>query len=135
MLEPYGQALDFTGRVAVVTGGASGIGFAVPRQLAGLGARIATADIDSSVMTAAVDVREPDDAAGMINEEWRRIIDIVLSGALHCARAAARHMVEIGYGRFVTLSSTAKVRGGTRRAAYGGFLWAGVMHGHRGWLR
>ncbi len=52
-------------------------------------------------------------------EEWRRIIDIDLSGTFFCCQAAARHMVERGYGRIVTLASTAGVRGGTGRAAYG----------------
>ena len=35
---------NFEGRVALVTGGASGIGYAVARQLAELGAKIAIAD-------------------------------------------------------------------------------------------
>ena len=52
-------------------------------------------------------------------EDWRRIIDIDLSGTFYCCQAAARHMVERGYGRIVTLASTAGVRGGTGRAAYG----------------
>ena len=52
-------------------------------------------------------------------EEWRRIVDIDLSGTFFCCQAAARHMVERGYGRIVTLASTAGVRGGTGRAAYG----------------
>ena len=52
-------------------------------------------------------------------EEWRRILDIDLSGTFYCGQAAARHMVERGYGRIVNLASTAGVRGGTGRAAYG----------------
>ncbi len=38
--------MDFSGRVAVVTGGASGIGAACARRLAEAGARVAVADID-----------------------------------------------------------------------------------------
>jgi 3-oxoacyl-[acyl-carrier protein] reductase len=53
------------------------------------------------------------------DEEWRRIMDIDLSGAFYCMRAAGRVMAERGYGRIVTLASTAGVRGGTGRAAYG----------------
>lgn len=53
------------------------------------------------------------------DEEWHRIIEIDLSGAFYCMRAAARVMAPAGYGRIVTLSSTAGVRGGTGRAAYG----------------
>src|ERR1700686_4984958 len=38
--------LDFTGKVAIVTGGAMGIGEATARKLAGLGASVAIFDID-----------------------------------------------------------------------------------------
>jgi NAD(P)-dependent dehydrogenase (short-subunit alcohol dehydrogenase family) len=47
------------------------------------------------------------------------LIDIDLSGTFYCAQAAARKMVENSYGRIVLLSSTAGLRGGTGRAAYG----------------
>jgi NAD(P)-dependent dehydrogenase (short-subunit alcohol dehydrogenase family) len=53
------------------------------------------------------------------DEEWHRIIDIDLNGAFYCMRAAGRVMAEQGYGRIITLASTAGVRGGTGRAAYG----------------
>jgi NAD(P)-dependent dehydrogenase (short-subunit alcohol dehydrogenase family) len=153
--------MDFAGRTALVTGGASGIGFAVARQLAELGAKIAIADIDidaaqaaasrlpgAEVMIVQVDVRDPEDAANMIGavvakygkldilvhsagvgiekgflettaEEWQRLIDIDLSGTFYCAQAAARHMVDNGYGRIINLASTAGIRGGTGRTAYG----------------
>ncbi len=153
--------MDFAGRTALVTGGASGIGFAVARQLAELGAKIAIADIDieaahaatsrlpgAEVMVVQVDVRDPEDAANMIGavvakygkldilvhsagvgiekgflettaEEWQRLIDIDLSGTFYCAQAAARHMVDNGYGRIINLASTAGIRGGTGRTAYG----------------
>jgi len=39
-------AFDFDGKVAVITGGASGIGLAIGRELARRGARIALLDID-----------------------------------------------------------------------------------------
>ncbi len=52
-------------------------------------------------------------------EEWRRVVDIDLSGTFYCCQAAARAMAERRYGRIVTLASTAGVRGGTGRAAYG----------------
>lgn len=53
------------------------------------------------------------------DEEWRRIMDIDLSGSFYCMRAAGRVMAKRGYGRIVTLASTAGIRGGTGRAAYG----------------
>jgi|AP95_1055475.scaffolds.fasta_scaffold22795_3 NAD(P)-dependent dehydrogenase (short-subunit alcohol dehydrogenase family) len=45
--------MDFSGRVALVTGGASGIGFAAVRQQAELGAKIAIADINIDGAKAA----------------------------------------------------------------------------------
>jgi NAD(P)-dependent dehydrogenase (short-subunit alcohol dehydrogenase family) len=52
-------------------------------------------------------------------EQWRRVIEIDLTGTFLCGQAAARAMVAGGYGRIVNLSSTAGIRGGTGRAAYG----------------
>jgi NAD(P)-dependent dehydrogenase (short-subunit alcohol dehydrogenase family) len=161
MDKPFSAQMNFAGRTALVTGGASGIGFAVARQLAELGARIAIADMNiegakraaskldgAEVMAVKVDVSDPEDSANMVDtvvekygrldilvhsagvgieksflettaEEWQRLIDIDLSGTFYCAQAAARHMVENGYGRIVNLASTAGIRGGTGRTAYG----------------
>ena len=44
---------DWTGRVAVVTGGASGIGLAVARTLARRGMRLAIADVEVDALKAA----------------------------------------------------------------------------------
>lgn len=52
-------------------------------------------------------------------EEWRRIIDIDLSGTFYTCQAVAKVMAERRYGRIVTLASTAGIRGGTGRTAYG----------------
>jgi len=53
------------------------------------------------------------------DEEWLRIIQVDLSGSFYCMRAAGRYMAKAGYGRIVTLASTAGVAGGTGRGAYG----------------
>jgi 2-keto-3-deoxy-L-fuconate dehydrogenase len=47
--------IDFSGRVAVVTGGASGIGKAVSAQLAANGAQVWVVDIDAASATATAD--------------------------------------------------------------------------------
>lgn len=46
--------LDLKGKVAVITGGAGGVGFALARALAGEGTRIAIADIDQAAIDASV---------------------------------------------------------------------------------
>ncbi|MFT5657129.1 MAG: NAD(P)-dependent dehydrogenase (short-subunit alcohol dehydrogenase family) [Gammaproteobacteria bacterium] len=161
MANEFSARMNFEGRVALVTGGASGIGFAIARQLAELGAKIAIADINiegaeaaaeklggAEVIAIKVDVSDPSSATSMVSdvvnhygkldilmhsagvgieksfldtteEEWRRLIDIDLSGTFFCAQAAARQMAKDHYGRIVLLSSTAGLRGGTGRAAYG----------------
>jgi 3-oxoacyl-[acyl-carrier protein] reductase len=45
--------VDFTGKVAMVTGGAAGIGLAIARSLAMAGAMVAVADIDGDAARAA----------------------------------------------------------------------------------
>ena len=155
--------MNFSNRSAIVTGGASGIGRAVARQLADRGAAVAIADVNqaSAETTAeeirakgvkaaaiAVDVSDPAQAQAMTAqaleafgaidilvhaagigveksfldtspEEWRRIIDIDLSGTFYCGQAVAREMVKAGYGRIVNFSSVAGIAGGSNRAAYG----------------
>jgi NAD(P)-dependent dehydrogenase (short-subunit alcohol dehydrogenase family) len=53
------------------------------------------------------------------NEELDRILKVNLAGAFYCMRAAGRAMTSAGYGRIVTLASTAGIAGGSGRAAYG----------------
>jgi len=142
----------FSGRVALVTGGASGIGAAAARRLREEGARVATLDLNaepsdgvlalggdvsrSADVDAAVDSVErelgPVDvlvcAAGIpgaslptlevSDEEWRRVLAINADGVFYCNRAAARSMVERGYGRIVNIASMAGKEGNPMAAAY-----------------
>lgn len=59
------------------------------------------------------------DFLSMEEAEWRRIIDVDLTGTFLISQAVAREMAQRGYGRIVLLSSTAGERGGTGRGAYG----------------
>jgi 3-oxoacyl-[acyl-carrier protein] reductase len=42
----------------------------------------------------------------MTDEDWRSVVDVHLTGAFLCSRAAQKHMVENRYGRIVNVSST-----------------------------
>ncbi len=52
-------------------------------------------------------------------QDWNRIIAVNLTGSFLMMRAAGAAMVKAGYGRIVSMSSVAGLRGGTGRAAYG----------------
>ncbi|WP_048649332.1 SDR family NAD(P)-dependent oxidoreductase [Nitratireductor soli] len=51
-------------------------------------------------------------------EEWRRIIDINLTGVFHCCKAVVPGMAERGYGRIVNVASIAGKEGNPNAAAY-----------------
>jgi len=142
----------FSGRIALVTGGASGIGAATIRRLRAEGARVATLDLNAEpsegVLAVGGDVSRSADvdaaferveselgpidvlvcAAGVpgrslstvevTDDEWRRVLAINADGVFYCNRAAARGMVERGYGRMVNLASMAGKEGNPMAAAY-----------------
>lgn len=83
----------FNGRNAVITGGASGIGFAAAREFAGRGARIMLSDIDVAALDSAVsdlradgvdahgvvcDVRKLDDVNRLADEAFDAFGDVHL---------------------------------------------------------
>jgi acetoacetyl-CoA reductase/3-oxoacyl-[acyl-carrier protein] reductase len=43
--------------------------------------------------------------ANMTDEQWHKVIEVNLSGAFFMAQAAARHMIERGTGRIISISS------------------------------
>jgi 3-oxoacyl-[acyl-carrier protein] reductase len=50
--------------------------------------------------------------------EWRRLVDVNLTGAFLCVRAALPAMLKARWGRIVTVSSAAGLRGNAGQAAY-----------------
>jgi citronellol/citronellal dehydrogenase len=54
-MEMIAEQLDFTGRIAIVTGGATGIGYATARQLANLGAGVVICSRTADELQAAAD--------------------------------------------------------------------------------
>jgi 3-oxoacyl-[acyl-carrier protein] reductase len=89
------------GKVAIVTGGSGGIGFASARALAGEGARVVLGDLDGDAVAAsaaelgadvaaaaAVDVSRPEDAQRLVDtalERFGRLDVLVASAGLHRA--------------------------------------------------
>ena len=138
-------------RVAVVSGGASGIGAAISRRLALRGDKVAILDLQGDTLkqhlsalredgfdargyevdvTDRLAVQEAVGAArkelGPIHiavtsagitsyspftelsiEQWNRTLAINLTGTFNCVQAAIPDMIEAGWGRVVTISSTA----------------------------
>lgn len=147
-------------RVAVVTGGASGIGLGVARQFVDDGYAVAIFDRNGAVQAAVdlgssgakvlgleVDVtdRPGVDAAfakvraelgpvailvtsagiesfqpflDISVERWSQIIDVNLTGTFHSAQAAIPDMIEAGWGRIVTISSSSAQSGAPNMAHY-----------------
>ena len=130
---------DFEGRVALVTGGASGIGAAAVERLSAGGADVHVFDLtqgddvrDSTQLNAAVERLPRLDVlvccAGVggdslhteevSDEEWGRVHAINLNGVFYANRAAIPKMKANRYGRIVNFASIAGKEGNPMAGAY-----------------
>jgi meso-butanediol dehydrogenase / (S,S)-butanediol dehydrogenase / diacetyl reductase len=111
------------GKRVVVTGGTNGIGEATSRRFAAEGARVVSIAIDEAEQNIVCDVADAgqverafaqvDELLGGVDvlvanagisirrpfldireEDWRRVLDVNLTGVFHCAQQAARRMDE-----------------------------------------
>src|SRR5215831_11403790 len=130
---------DFEGRVALVTGGASGIGAAAVQALEAGGAEVHVFDLaygqdarESKQLDAAVEALPRLDvlicSAGVggdslhtvdvSDDEWRRVHAVNLDGVFYANRAAIPKMEANGYGRIVNVASIAGKEGNPMATAY-----------------
>ncbi len=63
-------------------------------------------------------------------EIWDQMIAVNLTSAYLCAREAIPHMVDQNWGRFITIASTASLKGYAYTGAY-----AAAKHGVLGWVK
>jgi 2-keto-3-deoxy-L-fuconate dehydrogenase len=140
---------DFQGLVAVVTGGASGIGAATARLLQGRSARVAVLDrstdgalalrcdvTDTPAVDAAVtevverlgglDVLVNNAGIGAVGDvsqnndaEWARVLDVNVTGIARVTRAALPHLRRSSHAAVVNTCSAVAFIGVRQRALYG----------------
>lgn len=163
MADAISKTDEFEGRVAFVTGAASGIGRAASRLFAARGARVVLADLereageavaeeirstgaeavfvetdvadDAAVARAVATATErfgrldcaynnaglsgpPNFVADMPEDQWRRTIDVMLTGVFLCMKHEIPAILESGGGAIVNCASGAGLIGFPGQSAY-----------------
>lgn len=108
------------GKVAVITGGASGMGLATVRRFVGEGARVVVGDLQAEpgaalarelgpdVTFQLTDVSREADVAALVE----RAVDVLFTGVLAGIKHAARVMQAQGSGSIINTASVAGLRAG-----------------------
>lgn len=92
------------------------VGSAAGAQRVVDGALDAFGGVDVMVCNAGIPM--PRDSLQISEDDWRRTLDVDLSGVFFCAQRAARVMVKRGAGAIVTISSLQAFAPVARRVAY-----------------
>jgi NAD(P)-dependent dehydrogenase (short-subunit alcohol dehydrogenase family) len=136
----------FTGKVALVSGAASGIGAAVVARLADEGADVVACDVTPMDGGVVCDVRDVDACRAAVDEararhgrldvlanvagiaagnriehvtpeDWRRVVDVNLTGTFLLSQAALPALIETT-GCIVNMASVAGIKASPYNAAY-----------------
>jgi len=136
----------FEGKVALVSGAASGIGAAVSKRLADEGATVVRSDITECAGSVFCDVRDPGSCAAAVAnvlenhghldvlanvagtglsrligditpEEWRNVLDVNLTGTFLLSQSALPALLD-SKGVIVNMASVAGLRATPYNAAY-----------------
>ncbi|NPT38505.1 SDR family NAD(P)-dependent oxidoreductase [Paraburkholderia xenovorans] len=73
----------------------------------------------ASILVNSAGIADMRPALEMPGDAWNRVMAVNVSGSLYCAKAAARQMIESGYGRIVNFASVSGLRASFGRVAYG----------------
>ena len=134
--------VDVSGLRVLITAGAAGIGRAMCETFQANGAKVHTCDVDEQALavlrsdfpgvTASVTINNAGIAGptapveDISEEDWRRTLDINITGQFFCVRRAVPLLREAGGGSIINLSSAAGIFGFPLRTPYSASKWAVV---------